>query len=315
MKIKIVHLSDLEPNPTLQATRDTPPWRALRDKLAYNTNFRRDTWNWLFDSTIDLLDRIRQNKGEDQQLLLISGDVVKGYGTDNNWVMAGWARLYDKLKEIADEGTQIILTTGSHDTHAIEKHYPTAGFYNSKPYNDHEGDLSAPWIVMTNPSGERLDLCDDEISIIGYGDLDGVRGDRNRDAYDVGRLAFSRCKDQLAPRFVIGLSPDHRPGSRQWAEYNIYNYIATGGTEGHDPLDPKRFKEKGNNYFSYSQQGSPYRCVGFDKPLFEQMVLSFTYGVVDTEKRSAAFKDLYSDTPASEFSVDGGYTISYKHEN
>jgi len=95
MKIKVVHLSDLELNPTLRARPGTGPWIALQNEIEMNPNFRRDTWNWLFDRTIDLLDRIKENKAADEpQILLISGDVVKGYSTRTRWVMDGWHRFY-----------------------------------------------------------------------------------------------------------------------------------------------------------------------------------------------------------------------------
>lgn len=312
MRIKIIHLSDLELNPTLQATPDSGPWLALQEQLRMTPNFRMDTWNWLFDNTIDLLDRIKENKAEDEhQILLISGDVVKGYGTRNQWVMDGWDRLYGKLKEMDASGTQIILTTGSHDYRAIEENYPFEQFYHSKPYNNHEGDPSAPWIVITNPGGERLDLCDNELSVIGYGDLDGVRGEINRAPYDAGLAAFAQTREDLVPRFVIGMSPDHRPRPRQWAAYNIYNYIATGGAEGHD-IHEHQFLIRENDYFVYSKQGRPYRCVGFGDPMWDRTVCSFTYGIINTENRTATFKDLPSNTPTDEFTVEGGHSISYE---
>ena len=311
MKIKIVHLSDLELNPTLQANPGSAPSKALQNQLELKPNFRRDTWNWLFERTIDLLDRIKENRAEDEhQILLISGDVVKGYSTRNRWVMEGWDQLYNKLIEIDESGTQIILTTGSHDTRAIEESYPFENFFYSKPFNNHKGDPSSPWIVIPNPCGERLDLCDNELSVIGYGDLDGVRGEINRAAYEAGLTAFAQTRDDLVPRFVIGMSPDHRPGSRQWADYNIYNYIATGGAEGHN-IDEHQFLIRENDYFVYSKQGRPYRCVGFGDPMWERTICSFTYGIVDTENRMAVFKDLQSDTPTDEFSVEGGHGIAY----
>lgn len=311
MRIKIVHLSDLELNPTLRAGTGSAPWTALQYELERNPNFRRDTWRWLFDSTIALLERIRQSKTPDEhQILLISGDVAKGYSTREQWVMDGWDQLYCKLQEIADEGTQIVLTTGSHDTRAIEANYPFENFYHSKPFNNYEGEPSAPWIVITNPGGERLDLCDDEISIIGFGDLDGVRGEINRAAYETGLAAFAQTRDDLVPRFVIGMSPDHRPGPRQWAGYNIYNYIATGGAEGHN-IGEHQFLIRANDYFVYSKQGRPYRCVGFGNPMWERTPCSFTYGIIDTDNRTASFKDLPSETPTDEFSVEGGHRITY----
>jgi hypothetical protein len=303
MRIKIIHLSDLELNPTLQAKRGSPPWITLQKKLAENPNFRRDTWNWLFNSTIALLDRIRLNKGGDHQLLLISGDVVKGYSTRNQWAMEGWYRFYDKLHEIAIGGTKIILTTGSHDTRAKDQAYPYPYFYNS----NHEHHDS-PWRVISNPGGEIIDLCDDEISLIGYGDLDGVRGVANQNQYFEGLEYWSTQREALSPRFVIGLSPDHRPGVDAWAGYNIYNYVATGGTEGHLPDDPHFFRRV-NDHLVYSQQGRPFRRVGFGHQMWALQRCSFTYGVVDTVDRIATFKDHRST--ATEFLVDDGDSIIY----
>jgi hypothetical protein len=303
VRIKIVHISDLELNPTLQARKGTPPWIALQKKLADNPNFRRNTWNWLFDSTVALLDRIRLNKGQDHQLLLISGDVVKGYSTCNNWVMEGWFKFYDKLHEIAIGGTQIILTTGSHDTRAKEQAYPYPYFYNSNHKHD-----DAPWRVITNPRGERVDLYDDEISIIGYGDLDGVRGEANQAQYLDGLEYWSTKKEELYPRFVIGMSPDHSPGADTWAGHNIYCYVATGGTEGHLPNDPRFFKRV-NDRLIYSKQGRPFRCIGFSNQKWVYQRCSFTYGIVDTTKRMAVFKDHRST--ATEFLVDDGASIIY----
>ncbi len=296
MRIKIVHLSDLELNPTL--TGLTAAILTRQDKI--------EIWDWLFTNAIDLLDRINKNKKEGElQLLLISGDVVKGYSNRRDQVLRGWDQFYKKLHEVAEGGTQIILTTGSHDTRAIKHAYPRAYFYNS----NHEHN-DAPWRVITTPSGERLDLCGDEISIIGYGDLDGVRGRINYPAYNAGLLAFAQTREDLVPRFVIGMSPDHRPSRRQWAGYNIYNYIATGGAEGHYPAE-HQFLIRGNDYFVYSKQGRPYKCVGFSDPLWKRIPCSFTYGIVDTQKRIATFKDLSSDTPVAQFSVEGGYGITY----
>jgi len=303
VKIKIFHLSDLELNPTLLARRGTPPWIALQKKLAENPNFERSTWDWLVYSTIALLDRIRQNKGDDHQLLLISGNVVKGYGTSNDWVMEGWFRFFDKLHEIAIDGTQIILTTGSHDTRANEQGYPYSYFYNS--IHEHS---EAPWRVITNPSGERIDLCDDEISIIGFGDIGGIRGEANQNQYLDGLEYWSTKREELFPRFVIGISPDNKPAVDTWAAYNIYSYVAAGGSEGHLPNDPQHFKRV-NERLVYSQQGMPYRCVGFTKQMWVMQRCSFTYGIVDTEKRNAKFKDLRS--PATEFSVEDGVSIIY----
>lgn len=303
MNIKIIHLSDMELNPTLQATTGTLPWIALQKKLAENPNFRRTTWDWLFDSTVALLDRIRLNKGDDHQILLISGDVVKGYGTRNQCVMDGWYRFYDKLHEISLGGTEIILTTGSHDTRAKENAYPYPYFYNS----NHEHHDS-PWRVISNPGGERIDLCDDEIAIIGFGDLDGVRGEANQNRYLDELENWSRNKEKLAPRFVIGISPDHRPSMGTWAAYNIYSYVATGGTEGHHPNDPQFFRRV-NDHLVYSQQGRPFRRVGFGIQMWALQRCSFTYGVIDTVERSATFKDLRST--ATEFLVNDGASILY----
>jgi hypothetical protein len=260
-----------------------------------------------------LLDRIKTNRGDDQQLLLISGDVVKGGGGENYW--RGFRK---KLCEVSESGTQIILTTGSHDTMAIRNGNPFDSFYCSKPFNSHPGHADAPWIVMDNPFGERIDLCDNELAIIGFGDLDGtvnkVRINANK--YKFGRSYWSDQRDKLTPRFVIGMSADHFPKLPEWSQDNIYCYVATGGTEGHNEnlgFDIRRDTglKKENDHFIGSRQGRPFRCVGFGNPRWEWLPLSFTYGIVDTgaESRSATFKDLSSVTEG--FNVEGGFKITY----
>jgi hypothetical protein len=319
MLIKIVHISDLELNPTFQTTwNEDPekriPYDTLQERLQEKPNFRQDTWDWLFGQMNDLLDKIIRNRGADHQLLLISGDVVKGVGQKEKL-----GQLHKKLIEVSQSGTQIILTTGSHDTKAIEKGKPFWDFYCSKPFNAHPGHNEAPWTVITNPFGERLDLCDNEIAIIGFGDLDGTKrvGGQvyhiNRNKYNTGRRYWATQRENLSPRFVIGMSADHYPKRKVWAEDNIYCYIATGGTEGHIAGDGITKLKKGRNkHFVGSRQGRPFRCVGFwkdDIPPWETTACSFTYGLIDTENKTATFKDLSSDT--DRFSVDGGIQISY----
>lgn len=320
MIIKIVHISDLELNPTFQTEPNSEPRRALENSMAANPTFREDSWDWLFKNAITLLDRIRTNRMDDHQLLLISGDVVKGADHINQWGKLGWQDFYEALKYVSESGTEILLTIGSHDYHAIEAGYPFSQFYETKSYSyfapgsrgvvHKTGDKSAPWVVLDDPHGLRVDLCCNEVSVIGFGDLDGIRGRENRVRYDSGRRYWSGQRDDLKPRFVIGMSADHRPGVVQWANDNIYCYVAAGGAEGHAPgTMPKYFNNK-NDHFLFARQGRPFRCAGWGNPPWQRLINSITYGEIDTSSRIAHFKELSSRNPI--FSTAGGVEIDYR---
>lgn len=312
MKINIVHVSDWELNPTLTGKTAA--------KLSWMQ--KKDIWKWLFENAIDLLDKIRENRRTaDEQILLIPGDVVKGCKNVQDGVKEYWQDFNKILHDVDKDGTRIYLTTGSHDHRAIEAEYPLNEFYDSKPYKyyssksmelmEEDGNANSPWVVIKDPEGRRLDICNDKISLIAYGDLDGIRGKENKNKYDQGRAYWATQKDSLTPRFVIAMSPDHYPGIMKWADDNIYCYVAVGGAEGHEPGTEYRYfrgRTLNNKYFLFSRQGRPFRCAGWkhgERQPWTKIFNSITYGVVDTDSKQALFKELDSEFPV--FSVDERY--------